>query len=106
MQFEVYRAAPHFVVEMKRVQRRSDLVNFQRSFSLCLRIVKFKLSIAAIRYAHKLLRAPLQFIVQDDGLSDFLHGLAHLLALSLHRAIRIFLADFHLALQDSLRALY
>src|ERR1700676_397283 len=52
---EVCRAAPHFVVEMKRGLRRIDLFTFLISSAVCglsLRLVKFKLLIAAIRNAH------------------------------------------------------
>jgi hypothetical protein len=45
------------------------------------------------------------FLAQDHGFRDFLHRLAHLLALPLQRAVGFFFADFHLALQDSLGAL-
>jgi hypothetical protein len=48
---EVYRGAFHFVVEMKRVERRYDPNNFLRSFCLSTVRVKFKLLIAAIRIA-------------------------------------------------------
>ena len=54
----------------------------------------------------ELLRAALQFVIQDDGLRDFLHRFAHLLALLLQRAIRLFLADLHFPLQDSLGPLH
>ena len=96
MQKEVCRRAFHFVVEMRHGERRSDLLDFPRSFSLSCMRVKFKLLIAAIRNAQELLRAALQFIVQKDGLGDFFHGLAHLLALPLHRSIGFFLANLHL----------
>ena len=89
MQKEVCRRAFHFVVEMRHGERRYDLFNCPRSFSLSRVRVKFKLLIAAIRNAHGLWSAALQFVIQNDGLRDFLHGLAHLLALPLHRAINI-----------------
>jgi len=53
-----------------------------------------------------LLRVALQLVVQNNGLRNFFHGLAHLLALPLHGAIRFFLADFQLALQNALGALH
>jgi hypothetical protein len=106
---EVCRAEFHFVVEMKRGLRRIGLFTFLISSAVCglsLRLVKFKLLIAAIRNAHGLLRTALQFVIQDHGLRDFLHGLAHLLALPLHGAIGFFLANFHLTLQNPFRALH
>jgi hypothetical protein len=80
--------------------------NFRRSFNLSIGTVKFKLSIGTIQSGRRLLRAALEFIIQDDRLRDFLHGFAHLLALPLDRAVGLVLADFHVALQNSLGALH
>ena len=66
MQKEGCRRAFHFVVEMRRGERRIDLLDCPRSFSLSGLRVKFKLLIAAIRNARDLCRAALQFIVQND----------------------------------------
>src|SRR5580704_2763093 len=106
MQVEDCRAASHFIGEIKRSRRRCNFSLSSAVCSLSHRIVKFKLSIAAIREARDLLRSSLQIVVQDDGLRDFLHGLARLLALPLHGPVGFFLANFHFALQDPLGALH
>jgi hypothetical protein len=74
---------------------------------------RFKWCAAALNYASKLQRMcewllsiAFQLVVQNNGLRDFFHGLAHLLALPLHGPIRFILADFQLALQDTLGALH
>jgi len=74
---------------------------------------RFKSCAASLNYAARrerkdksLLRVAFQFIVQNNGLRDFFHGLAHLLALPLHGAIRFVLVDSQFALQDTLGALH
>ena len=98
--------APHFIGEMEDSWRRRGPLISRAVCSLSILRVKFKLLIAPIRNACKLLGAPLEFIIQKDGLRDFFHGLPRLLALLLQDAIRFVLADFHFALQDSLGALH
>jgi hypothetical protein len=61
---------------------------FTRSLQPIHRSVKFKLSIARIHNARGQLRPSSRFIVQNDGLCDSLHGLAHLLAMPLQRLSR------------------
>jgi hypothetical protein len=74
---------------------------------------RFKWCAAPLNYASSrqrtpewLFRAAFQFVVQNNGLRDFFHGLAHLLALTLDGAIGLVLVDSQFALQDSLGALH
>jgi hypothetical protein len=105
------RAADHRAGSDRRAGVREgeleDLLKCSRSLPLLSRAVKFKLLIKTIhsRPARESLRAALHFVIQDYGLGDLLHRLAQLLALPLQRAIGLFLADLHFALQDSFRAL-
>ncbi len=120
-QREVRVAAPLFVGEKRTSKRRCGSFTLTRSLQNIRRRVKFKLSIATIRMlrgsthlhassrqriGEQLLRITFQIVGQNNGLRDFFHGLAHLLALPLHGAIRFFLADSQLALQDALGALH